>query len=51
MSDPHLGFIIAAYVLGLTVILGMVGVILYDNISLKRALSKFSPRDTLREDS
>ncbi len=48
MSDPHFGFIIAAYALGFAVILGMVGVILYDSISLKRALSKFSPRDLRR---
>jgi heme exporter protein CcmD len=44
MNDPHLGFIIAAYALGFVVIAGMVAAILYDQLSLKRALAKLSPR-------
>lgn len=44
MNDPHLGFIIAAYVLGFVVIAGMVVAILYDQKVLKRALAKLPVR-------
>lgn len=44
MNDPHLGFIIAAYALGFAVIAGMVVAILYDHITLRRALAKLSVR-------
>jgi len=40
--DPHLGFIVAAYGLGLCVILAMIASILIDYLSLKRALSSFA---------
>ncbi|WP_020174415.1 heme exporter protein CcmD [Methyloferula stellata] len=44
MSDPHLGFIVAAYGLGFVVIAGMVAAILYDQKILKRALAKLPGR-------
>jgi heme exporter protein CcmD len=44
MSDPHAGFIIAAYALGFVVIAGMIVAILYDQISLRRALAKLPLR-------
>jgi heme exporter protein CcmD len=44
MSDPHTGFIIAAYVLTFVTIAGMVVAILYDQFSLKRALAKLPVR-------
>jgi hypothetical protein len=46
MSDPNLGFIIAAYAIGFIVITGMIGAVLYDRMCLKRALAKLSPSDT-----
>jgi heme exporter protein CcmD len=41
MSDiPHIGFIVAAYVVATVVIIGMIGVILFDYRSLSRALER-----------
>jgi hypothetical protein len=37
--DPHFGFVIAAYALGLVIVGGMVVMILADYMSLKRALA------------
>jgi len=45
VSDPNLGFIIAAYVLGFAVITGMIAAVLYDRASLTRALAKLSRDD------
>jgi len=42
VSDPNLGFIIAAYVLGFAVITGMIAAVLYDRAGLTRALAKLS---------
>jgi heme exporter protein CcmD len=42
MSDPNLGFIIAAYAIGFIVIAGMIAAVLYDRMNLKRALAKLS---------
>jgi len=51
MTDPNLDFIIAAYVLGFIVVTAMVALILYDGISLKRALAKVSARGDSGTDS
>jgi len=40
VSDPNIGFIIAAYGLGFAVIVGMIVAVLYDRLVLKRALAK-----------
>ena len=37
--DPHMGYIIAAYVLGFLMIAGMTGAILVDYLRLKRSLA------------
>jgi hypothetical protein len=42
VNDANVGFIIAAYVLGFTVIMGMIAAVLYDRANLKRALAKLS---------
>jgi heme exporter protein CcmD len=44
VSDPHLGFVIAAYVVGFLLLGGMILAIWLDYRSLKRALEKFSAR-------
>jgi predicted MFS family arabinose efflux permease len=44
MSDPHLGYIIAAYAVGFVTISAMVAAILYDQFTLKRALAKLPVR-------
>ncbi len=51
MNDPHAGFIIAAYALAFVTIAGMTGAILYDQISLKRALAKLPPRGDSESDA
>jgi hypothetical protein len=50
MSDPHFGFIVAAYILGFLTIAGMVAAILYDQFTLKRALAKLPPRGNIGTD-
>ena len=41
MSDvPHIGFIVAAYLVAAAAILAMIGAILFDYRSLSRALAK-----------
>ena len=37
--DPHLGFVIAAYVLAFVMVAGMIGAIWMDYLRLKRSLS------------
>lgn len=43
-SDPHFGFIVAAYGVGFVIIAGMIFVILRDYFALKQALSRFPAR-------
>jgi len=43
-ADPNFGFVVAAYVIGFLVLGGMILSVLYDYLSLKRALSKFPTR-------
>ncbi len=50
MSDPNLGFIIAAYTIGLVVIVGMVVAVLYDRLVLKRALAKVARSDAIESE-
>jgi hypothetical protein len=40
--DPHLGFIIAAYVLAFLTVAGMTGAIVADYVRLKRSLSSLA---------
>jgi len=40
MSDPHEGFIVAAYAIGFIVIFGMIAATVLDYRNLKRALAK-----------
>lgn len=49
MSDPHLGFIVAAYCIAGIVIGSMIGVIVTDYRSLKRSLRRFGERGLDRE--
>lgn len=42
MSDPHFGYVVAAYTVGFLLIGGMILSVIYDYLSLKRALSKFT---------
>jgi hypothetical protein len=48
-ADPNFGFVIAAYVLGFIVLGGMTLAVLYDYVSLRRALSKFPTRSDARD--
>ena len=41
--DPHTGFIVAAYVVALVVIVSMIVAILSDHRTLKRNLRRFGP--------
>ncbi len=50
MNDPHTGFIVVAYLIGFVVIAGMVAAILYDQVSLKRALAKLPARGEKESD-
>lgn len=43
--DPHIGFVIAAYALGLAIVAGMVVTILVDYRNLKRTLASFAARE------
>ena len=40
MSDPHIGFIVAAYAIATTVILGMIGATVLDYRRLSATLDK-----------
>ena len=44
MSDPHFGFVVAAYGLGFVIAAAMIIAILLDYFALKRALSHFPGR-------
>ncbi len=44
MSDPHFGFVVAAYALGFVIVGAMIIAILRDYFTLKRALSRFPGR-------
>jgi heme exporter protein CcmD len=44
MSDPHTGFIVAAYVLALAVVLGTILVVILDHRALRRTLQKLEKR-------
>jgi len=48
-TDPHTGFIVAAYVIAAVVIVSMIVVIVADHRSLKRSLRRFGPRGLDRE--
>jgi len=43
-ADPNFGFVVAAYTLGFLVLGGMILSVVYDYVSLTRALSKLSGR-------
>jgi hypothetical protein len=43
-ADPNFGFVIAAYLIGFLVLGGMILSVIYDYLSLRRALSKFPAR-------
>jgi heme exporter protein CcmD len=43
-NDPYFGFILAAYLIGLTVIAGMIVTILVDYANLKQRLARLSAR-------
>jgi heme exporter protein D len=40
-SDPHFGFVIAAYAIAFVIVAAMIFVILRDYFTLRRALSRF----------
>jgi heme exporter protein CcmD len=47
--DPHFGFVVAAYVLALVIVAGMIATIVADYMRLKQALSSLSrgtPQDS-----
>lgn len=44
MSDPNSGFVIAAYIVALVVIAGMIIATLADYASLKKSLAKLAAR-------
>ncbi len=44
MSDPNSGFVIAAYVVALVVLVGMIVATLADYASLKKSLAKLAAR-------
>ncbi len=44
MTDPHFGFVAAAYAFGFLIVATMIVVILRDYRGLKQALSKFPGR-------
>jgi len=50
MSDPHWGFIIAAYVIAALVIGGMALKIVLDYRNLKQALGKIASTNSTRDD-
>ncbi len=47
--DPHIGFIVAAYVIAAIVVTSMIVVIATDYIGLRRDLSRFGARGRDRE--
>lgn len=47
-ADPNFGFVVAAYTLGFLVLGGMILSVVYDYVSLTRALSKFPARSDAR---
>jgi len=50
MDDPNIGFVIAAYVLGLIVIAVMIAAVLIDHRGLKHALQRLSARSSTGAD-
>ena len=40
MSDPHLGFIVAAYLLTSAVLIGLVAAVVHDGRTQRRALAR-----------
>jgi heme exporter protein CcmD len=44
MSTPHIGFIVAAYVLTLVVVLAMIIGVLVDNYTLRKSLSSLEAK-------
>lgn len=44
MSDPNIGFVIAAYVVAFVIIVSMIVVTIADHASLKKSLSKLAAR-------
>jgi heme exporter protein CcmD len=50
MSDPNIGFVIAAYIVALAVIGGMIVATLADYASLKKSLAKLAARTGRRID-
>jgi heme exporter protein D len=49
-GDPNIGFVIAAYALGLMVVAGMILTILLDYKSLKKALARLPQRRAQGQD-
>jgi heme exporter protein D len=44
LSDPHVGFVVAAYLLGFVIVAAMTIATLWDYFGLRRALSRFPGR-------
>ena len=45
MSDPHIGFVVAAYAVAAIVLIGMVVVVFVDHRAQKEALRRLESRD------
>ncbi|MBB3972953.1 heme exporter protein CcmD [Hansschlegelia beijingensis] len=48
MNDPHLGFIVASYAIGLTVVVALIGWTILDYRAQSRALAELEARSGRR---